>query len=611
MSDCGNESQVLSEIIPNNYTLVTDVEGQLIQDNNNLLLQQRSGNQITIVNVNSILKKFIIVVDGTLIYVASDVVMTNFNIAIPGTSSQGLDNKLDDVTLRTAWVRNDILKLINLFKKYEPEFKSTSVKNDKVWKQISNELLTHTAEQCKNKFKYLKQKYIEKQDNMKPTSSGARAISFEYFELFDEMFGKDPNVTPKYIASSTRGRNNMHLHNTGEDDNEKKTMRRGKGISYELANKFPLYPSTQERSTNTQDINTEEDYDNEIFYDALQDMPQKQSENVYDSTLFEDRYLKLGTKENQTNGTKIKEFFNKSCQETTSRIRHRKNIHGIDEIKETEDVNSAHPDKLQYNSGNLPTIKEKTRKAAPDWTAKVEIIQYGELSEEEEEEEDFHSAFKQRQQNFIINKANNERKKLHNNLQSSQLQVRNEIGKETNFCILHSQNQPNFCMMKMTQKWNKDLQNKTAKSISVTTELVKTTCKKKDLAWAEIGKLLGYTDEECKRRWLYLREKYVKEKNGKSSGSEAVKQWDFFNSLRWLDMHIMKRKTKSNCSKEMQETTSQESQSQDTIEICQEDFSINGEAEEEPIASRSPVFLNEILISSPSSSRPSTPSTSQ
>ncbi|KAK4887341.1 hypothetical protein RN001_003612, partial [Aquatica leii] len=118
-------------------------------------------------------------------------------------------------------------------------------------------------------------------------------------------------------------------------------------------------------------------------------------------------------------------------------------------------------------------------------------------------------------------------------------------------------------------------------------------------------------DEECKRRWLYLREKYVKEKNGKSSGSEAVKQWDFFNSLRWLDMHIMKRKTKSNCSKEMQETTSQESQSQDTIEICQEDFSINGEAEEEPIGSRSPVFLNEILISSPSSSRPSTPSTSQ
>ncbi|KAK4886744.1 hypothetical protein RN001_003015 [Aquatica leii] len=135
--------------------------------------------------------------------------------------------------------------------------------------------------------------------------------------------------------------------------------------------------------------------------------------------------------------------------------------------------------------------------------------------------------------------------------------------------------------------------------------------KKKDLAWAEIGKLLGYTDEECKRRWLYLREKYVKEKNGKSSGSEAVKQWDFFNSLRWLDMHIMKRKTKSNCSKEMQETTSQESQSQDTIEICQEDFSINGEAEEEPIGSRSPVFLNEILIWSPSSSRPSTPSTSR
>ncbi|KAK4880856.1 hypothetical protein RN001_004175 [Aquatica leii] len=215
-------------------------------------------------------------------------------------------------------------------------------------------------------------------------------------------------------------------------EKESVTSKKEKGISYELANKFPLYPSTQERSTNTQDINTEEDYDNEIFYDALQDMPQKQSENVYDSTLFEDRYLKLGTKENQTNGTKIKEFFNKSSQETTSRICHRKNIHGIGEIKETENLNSAHSAKLQYDSGNIPTIKEKTRKAAPDWTAKVEIIQYGELSEEEE---DFHSAFKQRQQNFIINKANNEREKLHNNIQSSQLQVRNEITKETNFCV--------------------------------------------------------------------------------------------------------------------------------------------------------------------------------
>ncbi|KAK4887479.1 hypothetical protein RN001_003750 [Aquatica leii] len=217
-------------------------------------------------------------------------------------------------------------------------------------------------------------------------------------------------------------------------EKESVTSKIGKGISYELANQFPLYPSTQERSTNTQDINMEEDYDNEIFYDALQDMPQNQSENVYDLTLFEDRYLNLSTKENQTNGTKIKEFFNKSSQETTSRICHRKNIHGIGEIKETENLNSAHPAKLQYSSGNIPTIKEKTRKAAPDWTAKVEIIQYGELSEEEEEE-DFHSAFKQRQQNFIINKANNEREKLHNNIQSSQLQVRNEIRKETNFCV--------------------------------------------------------------------------------------------------------------------------------------------------------------------------------
>ncbi|KAK4877636.1 hypothetical protein RN001_010142 [Aquatica leii] len=143
-------------------------------------------------------------------------------------------------------------------------------------------------------------------------------------------------------------------------------------------------------------------------------------------------------------------------------------------------------------------------------------------------------------------------------------------------------------------------------------ENLPSTCTQKWRAQAmALSVALFIIDEKCKRRWLYLREKYVKERNGKSRGSEAVKQWDLFNSLRWLDMHIRKRKIKSNCSKEMQETTSQGSQSQDTIEICQEDFSISDKAEEEPIGSRSPVLLNEILASSPSSSRPSTPSTSQ
>ncbi|KAF5293298.1 hypothetical protein FQR65_LT20103 [Abscondita terminalis] len=116
--------------------------------------------------------------------------------------------------------------------------------------------------------------------------------------------------------------------------------------------------------------------------------------------------------------------------------------------------------------------------------------------------------------------------------------------------------------------------------------------RKKDLAWAEIGKLLGYSDEECKRRWLYLREKYVKEKNGKASGSEAGKQWDLFNSMRWLDMYIMKRKTKSNCSQN-------ESTSQDTIEIVEDDTSVNYEAEEQVTErNTSPVFLSEVYPSS-------------
>ncbi|CAH0563116.1 unnamed protein product [Brassicogethes aeneus] len=40
---------------------------------------------------------------------------------------------------------------------------------------------------------------------MKNTSTGAPAIKFEYFDQFNDMFGKKPNITPIAIASSSKG----------------------------------------------------------------------------------------------------------------------------------------------------------------------------------------------------------------------------------------------------------------------------------------------------------------------------------------------------------------------------------------------------------------------
>ncbi|CAH1106748.1 unnamed protein product [Psylliodes chrysocephalus] len=111
----------------------------------------------------------------------------------------------DENLIRTTWSREEILSLINLYEEYEKKFKSTTIKNDKVWQEISSKIPSHTWEQCKNKFKYLKSKYIEKKDNMGAKATGAKAIRFDYFDKMEKIFRQHPNVAPVATASSSRG----------------------------------------------------------------------------------------------------------------------------------------------------------------------------------------------------------------------------------------------------------------------------------------------------------------------------------------------------------------------------------------------------------------------
>lgn len=110
---------------------------------------------------------------------------------------------------RNPWSKEDILTLIQLYKKHDKLFKSSSLKNDKVWGYISQEMKSHTSEQCKNKWKYLKAKYMEKKDNMGIKSTGSKFIKFEFFKEFDDIFGKEPNVVPVSVASSSKGIDNI------------------------------------------------------------------------------------------------------------------------------------------------------------------------------------------------------------------------------------------------------------------------------------------------------------------------------------------------------------------------------------------------------------------
>lgn len=67
---------------------------------------------------------------------------------------------------RLPWTRKDNLKLIEAYKKKLHLFKSSKIRKENIWKLIAEDIKPHSAEQCQNKFKYLKAKYIKKKENM-------------------------------------------------------------------------------------------------------------------------------------------------------------------------------------------------------------------------------------------------------------------------------------------------------------------------------------------------------------------------------------------------------------------------------------------------------------
>lgn len=130
------------------------------------------------------------------------------NSSSPSSSSQY--NSTDDKSSTTKWTHNATVALIHEYKDKINQFQSSAIRKEVIWKIISTNLnqqnFNYTPKQCEFKFKNLKKKYHAKIDNMKATASGAAAIKFEYFDLFNEMLGHKPNVVPLATASSSRGR---------------------------------------------------------------------------------------------------------------------------------------------------------------------------------------------------------------------------------------------------------------------------------------------------------------------------------------------------------------------------------------------------------------------
>ncbi|CAM4578770.1 hypothetical protein PO909_032438 [Leuciscus waleckii] len=74
---------------------------------------------------------------------------------------------------------------------------------------------------------------------------------------------------------------------------------------------------------------------------------------------------------------------------------------------------------------------------------------------------------------------------------------------------------------------------------------------KKQLAWGKVSVAIEMSEEECKRKWKYLRDKYLKERRAekeKRSGAEggSHKRWKFMAVMSFLEPHVKERPTTSN-----------------------------------------------------------------
>lgn len=95
--------------------------------------------------------------------------------------------------------------LISLRKEYDNSFNSTSLRNDQVWDMIVEKMTGFSRNQIKDRWQYLRKRYLRKKENRSDRDTGGENIKFDYFDEMDDILGKKPNIAPKHLASSLQG----------------------------------------------------------------------------------------------------------------------------------------------------------------------------------------------------------------------------------------------------------------------------------------------------------------------------------------------------------------------------------------------------------------------
>ncbi|KAF0714613.1 Uncharacterized protein FWK35_00025640 [Aphis craccivora] len=131
-------------------------------------------------------------------------------------------NSIDEICTETSTneKRSETLSLIEAYENNISIFESNSKKNRTGWIQVSKDL--------KNKLNILRINVKEnlniyycvtkkKLDNRHET--GSANYGFDYFDELDRLFGRKPNIKPKYLASSSRVYNGLNEKGIFNEDN--------------------------------------------------------------------------------------------------------------------------------------------------------------------------------------------------------------------------------------------------------------------------------------------------------------------------------------------------------------------------------------------------------
>ncbi|KAK9680703.1 Myb/SANT-like DNA-binding domain [Popillia japonica] len=127
--------------------------------------------------------------DNILMYIdPTKELLEFFNIAKleEGEPCSSQATQSSSTVLCPRWDRTAINYLITFYKENINNFKSTTMKNEHVWKIITDKMrdsgYNYSKAQVENKFKYLKSRYIKKKDNMSCRGTGESPVVFDYFD---------------------------------------------------------------------------------------------------------------------------------------------------------------------------------------------------------------------------------------------------------------------------------------------------------------------------------------------------------------------------------------------------------------------------------------------